>query len=366
MEQKDNLIGVLKTIFKWKKKIFLICSIAAVGSIIISLFLPNYYQSVTTFYAASTDQTKPGMIFGTSGTDMEYYGNDSDNDRLLTIAESNELSTYMIQKFGLYKHYDVDSLSEKAAYEVSLKFAKLYNATKTDRDAIEISVEDIDKEKATRMVNAARIKIDEMAQYLVAESQKKIIAVFEKDITENKNKLTKINDSLELTRNIFGIYNPETQSETMSSLLVSAESKKVRKSAAIEVLKANPNIDRDTITMLQADVKGYQQEIIQLKEQLVNFNKGFNLVENLGRDQKETSKALIFKKQKYDRIKAAFEAKVSAIHLIEEGTIPTIKSRPKRSIIVLASVMFAFIFSIIGILFIENYKETDWKAIWNG
>ena len=44
---------------------------------------------------------------------------------------------------------------------------------------------------------------------------------------------------------------------------------------------------------------------------------------------------------------------------------PVIKSRPKRSIIVLATVAIAFLFSLIGALLFDTYKDVNWKDIYH-
>ena len=160
----DNLLGVLKTLFKWKKQIFLVCLIAGIGSVIISLLLPVYFQATTVFLAASPDQAKPELIFGSGTLEGEYYGNENDIDRILTIAESSELFDFLIDTFNLYQHYKIDSTANRAPYRVKKKLAKLYDVAKTKRDAIELSVEDQDKELAAAIANTARRKINEILQ----------------------------------------------------------------------------------------------------------------------------------------------------------------------------------------------------------
>jgi LPS O-antigen subunit length determinant protein (WzzB/FepE family) len=56
-------------------------------------------------------------------------------------------------------------------------------------------------------------------------------------------------------------------------------------------------------------------------------------------------------------LKAAYDNKISATHLIETATEPVQKERPKRSIIVLVSALAAFLFSCIGVLLLEKYKD---------
>ena len=104
---KTDLLDVIKTLFRWKKFILTSCLIAGVGSAIIVLLLPSYYKASTIFLAVSPDQATPELLFTDGGIAPELYGNESDIDRMLTIAESNQLADYLIDSFSLYEHYDI-------------------------------------------------------------------------------------------------------------------------------------------------------------------------------------------------------------------------------------------------------------------
>ena len=152
--------------------------IAGIGTAIISLFLPNYYQSTTTFYAASPDLGMPDPV-GEMEKDRDYYGEDTDNDRILTIASSNEVIWYLIEKFRLYEHYDIDPSNRKSKDKIVKKFTKLYNVEKTKFEAIEISVEDKDSLMAAAIANEARVRTDIIAQSLMKEGHLKRLNSFE-------------------------------------------------------------------------------------------------------------------------------------------------------------------------------------------
>ena len=53
----------------------------------------------------------------------------------------------------------------------------------------------------------------------------------------------------------------------------------------------------------------------------------------------------------------------AGVLIIEEADTPLIKNRPKRSVIVLASVLGAFLFSVLGALVADAYRDIDWKSI---
>ena len=52
--------------------------------------------------------------------------------------------------------------------------------------------------------------------------------------------------------------------------------------------------------------------------------------------------------------------------LVEDAMLPLVKSRPFRTLIVLAAVFITFFFTVVGILLYEAYGDMDWKAIYRG
>ena len=115
MNSQGNLLDIIAILLRWKKPMIIICIVAAVGSSIISLTLPNYYKAATVFYSASPDLAKPAPI-GNMEIDVEYYGEDEDVDRVLSIANSGELAGFIIDKFNLYEHYKINPEGLKAKY----------------------------------------------------------------------------------------------------------------------------------------------------------------------------------------------------------------------------------------------------------
>jgi len=365
MEYKESLLGVVQTLFKWKKPILLTTLVAAVGSVIIVLLLPVYYQSTTIFYAASPDLAMPERMFGTTNEAMEYYGEDEDIDRIMTIATSNELADYLITTFHLYQHYDIDTTNAKAPYYVRLKLDKLYKVQKTKYDAIQLSVEDRDKQLAADMASAARKKVDEIGQRLIKNSQTELLKAYVSNIQEKEKQLNELNDTLKTIRSQYGVFNTETQSELLATLLAESEAKLNNSTARLQVFQNSSNVPRDTITNLKATVQGAQQEVKALSEKLELFNQGMATVEVLVQVHAEASKQLGEDKERFKQIQTAQSSPFPAIHLVEEAAIPIIKSRPKRTIIVLAVTALAFLFSAVGALVFDTYREVNWRSIIN-
>ncbi|KAA3624055.1 MAG: hypothetical protein DWQ02_23585 [Bacteroidetes bacterium] len=364
MEQ-NSLLGVLKTLFKWKKQIFFTCLIAGVGAVIIALLLPVYYESTTVFLVASPDQAKPELLFGEAGNALEFYGQDEDIDRILTIAESKELNDYLVQRFNLYQHYEIDSTKLKAPYYVSLALSKHLNIKKTDKDAIELTIEDQDRELAAEMATSARLKIDDIAQRLIKDSQSKAISTYEADITNKESLITILSDTLARLRGRYNIYNADAQSETLSDQYSKAESSLASATSRLEALKTLSGVPRDTINMLQAKIKGMENQVALLKSKVGLLNEGLGQIISFDRQYAEATKSLGLDKERLKQYQAAYNSHIPSLILVEEAQVPVIKSRPQRKLLILGVVFVAFFFSIVGVLLIDFYRDVNWKEIIN-
>ncbi|MCB0569304.1 MAG: hypothetical protein KDC66_06065 [Phaeodactylibacter sp.] len=365
MKQQDNLIDVIKTLFKWKKPILYVCALAVIGAVVISLTLSNYYKATTTFLAVSPDQAKPESLYGKGQLRTEYYGNENDIDRLLTIAGSAELINFMIDSFDLYGHYRITPGHKRSAFKVREKFLSLYEVTKTKRDAMELSVEDKDKELAARMATAAREKIDEIARRLMQEGLQKTISSYEENIKSKEALLSALSDSLLYLRKEYGIYNIIGQAEAMTGQVSETEGLMVRNRTRLEVLKNTRGIPADTIKYLQAAVTGMEEELKSLNAKMESFNKGIGKVGIFERQYGEANQTLSEDKERLKQSLATYQSVIPALVIVEEAEVPVIKSRPKRSIIVMAAGAIAFLFSVLGVLLFDAYKEVNWREIYD-
>ena len=371
MSNRDNLLGVFQTLYRWRKAIRNICLITLVISIGLSLMMDNYYKASTIFYPASPELANPELIFGYTGQVTHYFGSDRDLDRIDEIANSNEVVDYMVRTFDLHRHYGIDSSTLKGKAKVREMFFNLYSAQKNKNDAIELTVEDTDPKLAATMANAARDKINEIAQQLIKGSQQRLLATFEENITQKAAELEMLGDSLRGLQSKYNIYSVTEQGEQLSAQLAMAESQIVRNKAKLEVLEGNPAIPRDTIAYIKANLRAFEQERKSLRSpdansqnlSVKNFSEGFPKVSTLTDLHFQARKQLSFDVERYNQIKSAYNTDIPAIQIVEKAEVPLLKSRPKRSILVISSVIAAFMFAVLGILIAEAYRDFRWSDI---
>lgn len=363
MEQKDHLLDAIGSLWRWRRAVIYTTLAAALISVVVALMVPVYYKSTTIFYAASPDMAMPERVFGTTNEAMEYYGEKADIDRILAIATSNDVADYLIQEFGLVEHYDIKASDPKAPYYVREKLRKHLKVQKNKFDAIELSIEDTDKELAATMANAARQKIDELAQRLIKESQAQVLRTYATSMQEKEAMLQVLSDSLQALRDRYGVFNTTTQSMQLSVLLAESASKLSMNRAKLSYLQNSSGIPRDTITLLKAQVSAYEEETRSLTERINLFNQGMAGVEVLSQQHEEAREQLGVDKERLKQIQVMYNSYFPTIHLVEAGAVPIIKSRPKRSFLVIGATMAALVFSILGVLILELYRDVNWKSL---
>jgi tyrosine-protein kinase Etk/Wzc len=371
MSNRDNLLGVLGTIYRWRKALRNACLIALLGSIGIALWMDTYYKATTIFYPSNQDLSKPELIFGGMSKVTEYFGGDKDVDRILEIASSNELVDYMINRFGLFKHYDIDSASHEGRYWARLKFRDLYVVQKNRNDAIELTIEDTDPQMASDMANAAREKIDELAQQLTKDSQAKLIAAFDANIKRKTAELIRLGDSVRVVQSRYKIYSGGEQGNQLSRQLTRAEEDIARNSARLEVLDGNPLIPLDTIEYIKANLRGasrQRQMLLSPNEKsgnltIKNYNDGVSAVAIANDLHNQARKQLSFDLERYNQILAAYNTNIPSVQIVEMAEPPLMKNRPRRSIIVVGAVLAAFLFTLFAAFLADAYRDVNWKEL---
>lgn len=340
-------------------------------SILLSLLMANYYQGKTVFYAASQDLFKPEKIFGGSQQDMYYYGSGEDIDRILTVGNSNEIIDFLIDSFDLWTVYKIKPGSSKARFKMRKAFKENYNILLTKQDALELTVEDKDPERAAAMANAARNRIDERVRSIIKNSQIALSASYQVAIKDKEKIMQATLDTLIYYRQKTGIFDPEGQTEYLASRVTAVTNSIERDKAALEALrrmKLSPKLS-DTLNVIQARISGAERELAILNgtDGTSNYNlKNFNLskgkVELLESRYTRSYEQIGYDLEKLKLYNAAVSIHVPALHLIEAAEVPLYKHRPKRSVIVIACTLAALLFSLAAVLAMESYRQMDWTS----
>lgn len=370
---KENLLPVLGVLYPWRRKIMIFTIGVFILSCLGSLLLKNYYQGKTVFYAASQDLFKPEKIFGMTQQEMYYYGVGEDIDRILTIGNSHEILDFLIDSFDLWTVYEIKPGTPKAKFKMRKALEENYSLLLTKQDALELTIEDHSPERAAAMANAATTEIDNRVRNVMVASQLALASSVQHSIGTKEKLMHEIQDSLIHFRQRSGIYDPKSQTEILATRVTEVSTSIERERASLDALKSNRNLSaklRDTIEIISARIAGYERELNILNSpdskslyNLNNFNHSKNTIELMEARHVRAYEQISHDLEKLKLYNTASELKTPAIHLIERAEVPLYKSRPKRSVIVFALTLAAFLFSIAGVLVYESYRKFNWKEV---
>ncbi len=370
MNHKESLLDVLKALYRWKIPIIITSAIAGLIAVIYCVGIPNYYKSKVVFYPANPRIASRGALFGGADENMNFFGGRDETNRIMNIAKSPEVINYIVDKYDLYAHYDIDSTELEAPHYVTNDFLELYKVKKNVEDAIEISIEDIDREKTADMVWAVVGKINEINNRLTKENQRRILSSFEQKVKDKQAILSASSDSVRQLRTRYGIVSVASQEEFLTTLVAKTESALAAKQARLEALQSTGSAPRDTLNRLQTNIKSLENQLFGLtspesnsKINLDRFNRGREQVTLLELYQENLADEISFLRDRYFQYQTVYDTEVYSLYITEPPSTPVVRSRPRRTLTVLSVGMIAFILSCLGVLLLDYYKDINWREI---
>ena len=188
----------IRILFKWSKRIGTVCAIAAIGSIVISLLLPEYFTSTSTFMVGNPYMMERGSLFQRDAGENPVYlfGGEYDINRVISLSASGGLSDFVIKKFNLYQHYDIDTTDEQKEYYVKEELNDHFKILKTPEGMLRVEVTDRDKNLAAQMANDIVQRLDEMNLNITTEKKKDLTEIYDKNVKEKRLVLIQLTDSL--------------------------------------------------------------------------------------------------------------------------------------------------------------------------
>ncbi len=370
MNQKKNnynLLDIIGILYRWQKPLIILILSTAVGSIVVSLLLSDYYTATTTFVPTNEEQ----KLFDSAGN-LSLYGNEDAVSRALIFAESAPLVSHMIEKFDLAKRYDISINSAKGVNKVEKTFKKLYDVKRNKYSGIEMTIQDTDPQIAKEMVEEALYKIEQLYRDATSGNKELIKITYEKAIGEKEKELLEVADTLTRLRRKFNIYDVKSQSQSLSSTITNTETSILRDRAKLAVF-IRMNAPRDSIINATSRIEGGENilhimrggDSLQLETtaNIYAFNKGRDEIIYWETKIANLNEELSYIITQFAKFKTHAYSNISGLIILEPVQVPNLKSYPIRSFIVVGAILLAMILGVIGVLIIDTYKRIDWKEV---
>ncbi|MBL1280532.1 MAG: hypothetical protein COA33_009680 [Fluviicola sp.] len=310
-------------VFIWKKRklIIIVSSIAFVVSLLVSLMLTPIFKSTAIVFPTATSTVSFSEQSNAKASSMDF-GEEEQAEQLVQILQSSRIRNRVVAQFDLMEHYEIDANDENKNY----KLGKAYNNSivfqRTRYGSIQIDVFDRDPKLAADIANKIVQLIDTVKNEMI---QERTIPAFE----INKRKKEQL----------------EAENQDILNLLDSLTR------LGVVSIEGRANLFSAYNESKNAEDRRFFKEQINVN---LRFGSWFDALERMRNE----------KIAKFTKFEDAYEqsesdANTSLNHkfIVEDAVVADKKDKPKRMIIVILGTMGAFIFTIFLLLVQDKIKE---------
>lgn len=194
-----DIIPIIKRNFKF---IFGLSLLALVLSAVFSgpSFIRPRYKSTAIIYPSN----------------LTPYSKETRTEQLIQLLQSSDIRTTLIDKFDLYKKYEIERGQPGSKFLVEESYNKFVGVNKTKFESVEISVEDYSPDTAYLMVKEILSEVNLKARQLQREKSNEILKMTEEQIKAYTHHLDTIEKRLNELRLEYGLLDYEMQTQEVT------------------------------------------------------------------------------------------------------------------------------------------------------
>lgn len=330
----NDLIKLLSVIYKWRKQLLIVTTIAAVISTTISFIISPQYLGTAIVFPARTFSVSKLLIELNVGSQEDYmqYGDEDDCEKLLQILNSADIRTMAANEYDLWKHWRINKEDVNANYYLKLKWEEQVSFSRTDYVSIKINVYDYESERAAKIANSIVSYADSVKNKMTRVVAKEALMIIEEEYATTLSNIESLEDSLQSIREL-GVLDYKSEMEAYSKAMAKAvakgdESAKTKLQSKLDILSK------------------YGMAYQDLFEKLKKYRYKYPVI-----------------KGKYDEARVNLERHLPSKFVVEKAVRNEKKARPMRSVIILVPTISAFILALLYLLFSDKVIEIKKKIV---
>ena len=338
-------------------------------AIVYVVVAPNWYQSTLTVVPATPSKgvSLGAQLAGSLGADLPIdLGNNADVERIAAVFESTSVTDAVINKFDLRDRYD------RKYIEHARRELWSHCSPRIDRKArlVALTCEDKDPKFVKTMLEFFGDYGNKVFQRVSTTSASEEVRFLEQRVTEMRREA---DDSARRLRDFeehYKVVDLESQSKAVVSAMASLRSQEISKELQLSYLNSFSARDESTAVQLRQQLSVMNAKFRALEEPAVkelseagarsgnaNEQKVANNIfppalavpglrfelEQLLRDRKIREADLLLLMQRLEMAKVNEARDTSAFQILDTPTLPTYKSRPKRSVALLTGTILGLL-----------------------
>lgn len=306
--------GILKIAVKWWKPLLIIAAGSAILAAIFSspAFIKPLFKSNAIIYPSN----------------LAPYATENATEQMIQIFESEDILDQLIRDFHLFKHYEIDSATEKYPMNlIKYMMKERIKISKTEFESAELIVFDTDPFVASQICDSMISYMNEKVREMQREKYAEVVIIHKNELDLQKHEMDSMEAAMKSLRTDYGILEFEQQIKPFSKTYYSGiASGKANAGSSIENIKKN-----------LAEKGG---EYISLKEHLYRIRSTYNDLKVL-----------------YDNSVRDLTKVLTYSNVVTRPFPAEKKSSPVRSLLILGFTTAMVFVSFIIIVIIEKNKN---------
>ena len=357
-EDEISLVELATTLGEEKKLIFGLPFVAGIVAIVVSLLLTPIFTAKTTLLppqssggggAAAAALASLGGLAGLAG----ISAGGTTADTVVAMLKSRSAKDQIIDQFNLVEYYEADLRED--VYKTLDTVVRV--STDKKSNLITIEVDDKDPELAAKMANAYYTVLKGlMTRVAVTEAQQRR-QFFEDQFLKSKEELSNAEVKLKETQERTGLVELKSQAEATIEAVARLRGEIAQREVQLSAMRTFATPENADYRRVVAELNGLRAELKKLDKGGEGGELGLVSAGNLPEQGLEYVRALRevkYQEAVFEIMAKQFElAKVDEakdggnVQQLDAATVPERKSKPKRAIIVVATVLAACFLAVL-------------------
>ncbi len=334
MNENDNKItfnasDVLLLIKSKWKHLLIVCSVALIASLIISYCVPERYKSTVVLYPAnSTSVSQTLATDENTERGLLQFGEKEEVEQMMQMLQSNDIRNRIIEKYNLIEHYRIDPDTKYLYTKLYDKYEDNVKISRTEYTSVKVEVLDESPDTAAMIANDISQLLDTVYARMQRDRAFRAVKIVENAMLEQEALVKNISDSLEKLGQL-GVIEVKSQTEMYSEQYA--------------IALANGNTSK----------------VNELKSKLDTLAKYGGAHTMLTAQLKEEVQILTLRRNKFNQAKIELEQDLPNAFIVNKAEKAEKKTYPIRWLIVLSSVLSAFLLALMVLAIIEPLKKNS-------
>jgi tyrosine-protein kinase Etk/Wzc len=362
-----SVLDILVLLLERKHFIVRFVASAALLSIVVAFLLPVRYEARIMLLPPQQNSSIASSLMGQLGgigalgslASLAGGGLNVKNsaDMYVSLLTSRTIEDAMIQRFDLRKDYH-----EKRMSDARKEFERRTTVVAGAKDGlIRITIEDRDQKRVAELANGWVDEFRKLSATLAITEAARRRLFFEQQVQQAKDKLTEAEEAMTRTEQSTGVLQIDSQAKALIESAALLRAQVVAKQVQVQSMRSFATDDNPNLILAKQELASLQSQLEHLAGSHPDTGSDINLskgrVTQSGMEYIRRYRDLRYQETVFELLAKEFEvAKLdearegSIIQVVDAAVPPDKKSSPHRTLIVIASTIFAFFVAVFWVL----------------